>query len=78
MKQESKMFSPEPFLYCEELLLYKKCIDKGYKIIYTPDIQVWHEDSSTMTKINKGSLEKAKFTLPHHVIALETVLEYWN
>lgn len=78
MKLETKMFYPEPFIYCEELLLYKKCMDKGYRIVYTPEIQVFHEDSSTMTKINNGDLNKAKFTLPHHVKALEMVLDYWN
>ena len=51
-------------------------MDKAYTIIYTPDIQVWPEDSSTMAKINKGSLNKVQFTLLHHVAALETVLEY--
>lgn len=75
---EEKMFAPEPFLYCEELLLYKKCIDKGYLIVYDPTIQIWHEDSSTMSKINSSELQKAKFTLPHHVAALELLLECWD
>lgn len=75
---ENKMFTPEPFLYCEELLLYKKCIDRGYLIIYDPSVQIWHEDSSTMKKINSNAIEKAKFTLPHHVEALKIVLKAFN
>lgn len=78
LKAEEKMFSPEPFLYGEELLLYRKCIDKGYTVVYNPDIQIWHEDSSTMRKINSDNLQKAKFTLPHHVAALKLLLENWN
>lgn len=74
---EKKMFTPEPFLYCEELFLYKKCINKGYKIIYDPKVQVWHEDSSTMKKINSGKIEKAKFTLKYHVESRKMLLDYF-
>lgn len=73
IKAEEKVFTPETFLYCEELLLYKKCMNKNYLMVYDPEIQIWHEDSSTMKKINANALEKAKFTLPHHVNALEIV-----
>lgn len=78
IQKEEKMFLPEPFLYCEELLLYKKCLDKGYKIVYDPAIQVWHEDSSTMKKINKDSVQRAKFTLKHHVAARKMLLGQWK
>lgn len=78
IEAEEKMFTPEPFLYCEELLLYKKCLNKGYLIVYDPKIQIWHEDSSTMRKINGGELQKAKFTLPHHVAALKLLLNTWD
>lgn len=73
---EEKMFNPEPFLYCEELFLYKKCLDKGYKIIYNPEVQVLHEDSATVKKINANKLERAKFTLKHHVAARKMLIEY--
>lgn len=75
---EEKMFTPEPFLYCEELLLYKKCLDKHYLAVYDPSIQIWHEDSSTMKKINSNALEKAKFTLKHHVAARKLVLQVYQ
>ena len=78
IKAEEKMFTPETFLYCEELLLYKKCMNKNYLMVYDPEIQIWHEDSSTMKKINANALEKAKFTLPHHVKALEIVLDKYE
>lgn len=74
---EEKMFTPEPFLYCEELFLYKRCINKGYKIVYEPKIQVWHEDSSTMKRINSGEIEKAKFTLKYHVESRRMLLDYF-
>ena len=76
LKAETSMFSPETFLYCEELLLYHKCLKKGYKVIYDPYIQVWHEDSATMKKINVNRVERAVFTLKHHVEARRKVVDY--
>lgn len=78
LDKEEKMFNPETFLYGEELLLYKKSMKKGYRIIYDPSVQIWHEDSSTMKKINSDDLQKAMFTLPQHVKALRIVLKYWD
>ncbi|MFB8550736.1 glycosyltransferase family 2 protein [Enterococcus casseliflavus] len=80
LNSEEELFSPATFLYCEEILLYHKCLKKNYNIQYNPSVQVWHEDSSTMKKINSDNLSKAKFTLTHHVAArrilLENVYEY--
>lgn len=78
LKSEKKMFSPEPFLFCEEMLLYKKCKEKKYKIVYEPSIQIWHEDSSTMKIVNKNNLGKAQFTLKHHVRARRMLVEVWE
>lgn len=77
LRMENKMFSPEPFLYCEELFLYKKCIENNYKIVYDPTIQIWHEDSSTMKIVTKNALEKARFTLQHHVTARRMLVDFW-
>ncbi|WP_302660100.1 glycosyltransferase family 2 protein [uncultured Clostridium sp.] len=76
LNKEEKMFSPEPFLYCEELFLYFKCIKNNYKIVYDPSIRIFHEDSASIKAISKNLLDKAKFTLPHHVKAREILLKY--
>lgn len=73
---EEKMFTPEPFLYCEELFLYFKCLKKHYKIIYDPNIRIFHEDSASIKSISKNSLDKAKFTLQYHVSSREMLLSY--
>lgn len=75
LTEEPKMFTPEPFLYCEEVMLHKKCLEKGYKIVYDPIVQIWHEDSSTMIKINNNAVERAKFTLKNHVAARKMLLD---
>lgn len=76
LRAEEKMFTPEPFLYCEELLLYMKCLKKNYKIIYDPSVQIYHEDSATMKKINANDIKRAEFTLKHHVLARKMVIQY--
>ena len=78
LQAEEKIFTPEPFLYCEEILLYLKCLKNRYKIVYDPRILIWHEDSSTIKKISGDPVRRAKFTLPHHVAARELVLEVLN
>lgn len=76
IKAEDKLFSPETFLYCEELLLYQKCHEKGYLSIYDPRFRIYHEDSASIKKITKNSLDKAKFTLEHHVLSRKLLLNY--
>lgn len=73
---EEKMFTPELFLYCEEIFLYYKCMDKGYKTVYCPEIGVRHEESASFKNANKNKLDRLRFMLEHHVIARERVLEY--
>lgn len=75
LKKEEKMFSPEPFLYCEEILLLQKCREKGYKVVYDPYIQIYHKDSATMEKVNTNALTKAEFTLMHHIKARRSVID---
>ncbi len=73
--KEEKLFTPETFLYCEEILLFYRCLSLGYKILYDPRIQVWHEDSSTMRKLNRNAVDRARFTLMHHVESREIVFK---
>lgn len=75
---EDKMFSPETFLFGEELLLYKKCKKRDYAIVYDPGVQVWHEHNSTMKKINAGELEETKFAFRHRVEALKILIDNWD
>ena len=76
IEEEEKMFAPEPFLYCEEVLLYYKCIDKGYKIVYNPELGIRHEEAASFKNANKNSLDRLNFMLKHHVAARELLLEY--
>lgn len=48
IRNEEYAFNPNTFLYFEEDLLYFQCREKGYRMLYSSDIQVEHlEDVST-------------------------------
>lgn len=76
LRSEEKMFSPEPFLYCEEVFLYYKCKKKGYKVVYRPEISIRHEECGSIKNANGNAVKQAKFTLPHHVKAREQLIAY--
>ena len=76
VEKEEKMFDPEPFLYCEETLLYYRCKKKQYTMIYSPEIKIKHEESASFKNATKNTEERLKFMLKHHVIARELLLDY--
>ncbi len=73
---EDKAFSPEPFLYEEEVFLYYRCKKNNYKMVYSPILAIRHEEAASFTNANKNNTDKLKFMLKHHVIAREQLLEY--
>ena len=55
IKQRTKCFCPDTFLYMEEDILHYECMKKGLKMLYSPDIKVKHlEDVSTNASIKSG------------------------
>lgn len=74
--KEAKLFDPEPFLYCEEIFLYYKCLKKKYKTVYSPEIAIRHEEAASFKKSNKNELDRIRFMLKHHVLARKMLLEY--
>lgn len=76
IKQEEKMFDPEPFLYCEEVFLYYKCKKMNYKMVYSPLIKIRHEEAASFKNANKNNTKRLEFMLQHHVMARELLLEY--
>lgn len=76
LNKETKVFEPEPFLYEEEVFLYYRCIRKNYKMVYSPNIQVRHEEGASFSRTSKSNIDKLKFMLRHHVKAREELLEY--
>lgn len=76
IEKEDILFTPAPFLYCEEHILQHRCMRSEYKMIYDPRIRVWHEDSASITKSFANAVLKAEFTLKHHVLARRVLVDY--
>ncbi len=76
IENEDKAFYPEPFLYEEEVLLFFRCKSKDYKMVYSPEIGIRHEEGASFNYGEKANIEKIKFMLEHHVKAREELLEY--
>ena len=65
-------------MYEEEIFLFIRCIEKGYRILYSPKIGIYHEEAASFNNALKNNNEKLKFMLKHHVTAREMLLKYLN
>lgn len=76
VKKNQKAFEPETFLFREEDILYAKCIAYNMKILYTPEIQVVHEHSSSRRLINNNVISRYSFTQTEYIKSDIIYLEY--
>lgn len=76
LNKEDKAFSPEPFLYEEEVFLFYRCMKNNYKMVYSPEIAIRHEEAASFIYSKKDNCKRLEFMLHHHVIAREMLLEY--
>lgn len=69
-----KIFSPETYFYYEKVLLFLRCKSKKLKMIYAPDIEVWHkEGKSTAAEFqNDATLRKAKMAYDAEQIVIDS------
>ncbi len=65
VKQEEKLFSPETQFYFEELLLYLRIKDNGYKSVYDPGIQVWHMQGQATGRVADNERARRLFAVNH-------------
>ena len=71
---------PEPFYYGEEDLLYLKCNRNGDKIVYDPDIKVWHAEgvSARKTKGKKYTVQREIFQYENYISSKKMLIDVWN
>ena len=60
IKNEKKMFWPETNFYYEEYILYERCKNNNYTIIYNPDIKVIHGDGVSTKSTSKNDRKRCK------------------
>jgi GT2 family glycosyltransferase len=76
ISKESKLFVPEPFLYCEEEFLFYRCKQKVYKTLYSPELTVNHVEGASFLFARKKKLENLRFQLKYHVESRKLLLDY--
>ena len=73
IRENSYIFSPETFLYCEEDILALKCKKMGYKVLYDPSIQIIHLGSASS---NLMTIKGRKKFYERRIRALDIVKNY--
>lgn len=71
IKNEEYSFRPGTFLYMEEFILYRYCMNKKYKIIYSPFVKVFHKEDSSTNSLFKFSKDKREFVFCNMIKSLK-------
>lgn len=53
------------FMYEEERILYKHMMDDGRKMIYNPEIIIYHKEGATTSEVNKKTINRKRFLWKH-------------
>ena len=73
--REEYCFRPGTFLYMEEAILYRYCMSQDYKLIYDPDIKVFHKEDSSASSLFTASKDKRDFVFSNMVKSLKVYRE---
>lgn len=69
-------FCPDTFMYGEEDLLTYMCMKKNYKIMYFPELSVYHLNGETTKKKYENVLEKNIFTYKYIIEGCKILLKH--
>ena len=67
-------FYPETYFYSEENILTYNCEKAGFKVLYTPEISVWHEDSASTFNQFSDYAKAGKFVFTNQVSSLKVYI----
>lgn len=73
--REEYCFRPGTFLYMEEAIIYRYCMSQDYKLIYDPDIKVFHKEDSSTSSLFTASKDKRDFVFSNMVKSLKVYRE---
>ncbi len=76
--REEYCFRPGTFLYMEEAILYRYCMSQDYKLIYDPDIKVFHREDSSTSSLFTASKDKRDFVFSNMVKSLKVYRKILN
>lgn len=68
---EDCFFRPGTFLYMEEAILYRYCMLRQYKMVYDPDITVYHKEDSSTSSLFAVPKDKRDFVFSNMIRSLK-------
>ncbi|NLL92681.1 MAG: glycosyltransferase family 2 protein [Clostridiales bacterium] len=71
IKNEDYCFRPGTFLYVEEAILYKYCVGKNYKMMFTPYVKVFHKEDSSTNSLFSATKQKREFVFKNMIKSLK-------
>ena len=71
-----KLYCPETFFYYEEDILARFCLDHGLKVMYHPDVQVYHLESASTAVAHSKLKQNMKFKLENKVAGGSVYRDY--
>ena len=76
LEREECSFGEGTFLYCEEAILKKYCDKMNYKMIFFPDVVVFHREDSSTNSLSQSNKAKREFVFKNMIKSLKVYQEY--
>ena len=76
IEKEKFVFLTDTFLYAEEDFLYAYCKKKGYKILFSGLIIIYHMEDGTLNYLQKNVRKRLIFSLHNQIESLRKLLKY--
>lgn len=61
IRANRQAFCPDTFLYLEEEILSWQCVQKGYKVLYSPKLHILHKEMGSTKQIMTGDTDRRIF-----------------
>lgn len=71
-------FDPSTYMYMEEYLLYKHCLERGLTTVFVRDIPVFHKEDVSLDQSQRRSRKKEIFVHKHSWHSAEKLLELYD
>ncbi|GEQ20891.1 hypothetical protein CBU02nite_13970 [Clostridium butyricum] len=75
IKSSSYAFYPETYMYMEEDIFYYLCKKNNFKIMYNPNLRIYHKEDVSTNMIVKSNIEKMLFILKHSKYSSKVLLD---
>lgn len=75
INQMDYAFYPETYMYCEEDILAYLCHKKGWTILYSPTINIYHVECGSTKELHQNTIDKELFQSRNIVKSLKILIK---